>query len=331
MYVTLLCETCFEVNECEVVSKRTGDQSATEEMLVWFCPNCSSPHQMETHGDAKAAVRKYNDNIRDLHAKLNEALRSNAPKPDEELTAFQHRLAAAQEKDKQAGFKRESKPSFTQRVMFGHWLRRNRTAEWVGLTKEEAAHRAGISSRQWDRYELGQSDYDETKAKILNAAVNGIWSRASEIAGFERSAEDNKNADDAMRRVLQRYLSAINMEDEVQWMTASAMARKQYRRAKFGEEISDVMIIPDRAHALSAMLHAVRALRKLEKIRHSLSVLRAALRTEASETQRYIWIRGLVMQVLTDEQAIKLVKEVAEHLRIKQLLQDNGKRGRRKG
>jgi hypothetical protein len=206
---------------------------------------------------------------------------------DRERVEFESRLALAREKDAQVSPEARHFLSFVQRVEFGEWLRRVRTASWNELTKEAAARGATISKRQWHRYEMGECRYDEAQAKRLNAAVNGMWPRASEVAGFGYPAEEDGSPDDEMLQSIKRYVAAMESQNDAWWLIESLMARKQYRKARYGEEYAEVVGIPDRSYALDAMIRAVRAIRKLEKSSHWITVFRAALRTGASKTERY--------------------------------------------
>lgn len=318
MYFTLICERCFEINECKTEQCALSDgRLQPEALLIWNCPDCGAGHTVEIYGDVAAAVRKYNDNIRDISAKLEEAIRSRATQQDKEQVEFENRLALAREKDEQAGPEEKCFPSFVQRVKFGEWLRGMRTAPWKELTKEQAARAAGISKRQWHRYEMGECRYDEPMARRLNSAVDGMWPRASEVAGFGYPEEEGETPEDVMLQAVKRYVAALESQNDAWWLIESLMARKQYRQARYGEEYADVVGISDRSHALDAMMRAVRAIRKLEKPSHWITVLRAALRTEAVKTERYNWIKGMVLYVLTDGQKERLSGELRDHLKAK--------------
>lgn len=318
MHFTLICERCFEFNECEIEEcPLPGGLTGPEALLIWNCPECGEGNTIEVNGDVEAAVRNYNDNIRDIQAKLNEAIRAPPAGPNRERVEFENRLARARERDEQLGPDEGRVPSYVQRVEFGDWLRRVRTAFWINLTKEEAARRAGVSERQWHRYEMGESEYDEAKAQRLTAAVNGMWPRGSVLAGFGRPNEEGRSPDSALLQVLKRYLAAIESHNENRWLTEALMARKQYRRARYGDKYEDIVSIPTRSQALAAMIQAVRFIRKLEKQSHWITVLRAALRTEAGKTERYNWIKSMVLYVLTDEQKERLSEELSEHLKAK--------------
>lgn len=317
MYFTLICERCFKINDCRTeLCALSGGRPRPEALLVWNCPDCGAGHTVEVYGDVEGAVRKYNDNISDIRAKLDEAARSRAT-PDKEQIEFQSRLALAREKDEQAGPGEKCFPSFVQRVKFGEWLRMVRTTPWKGLTKEQAARAAGISKRQWHRYEMGECGYDEATARRLNSAVDGMWPRASEVAGFGYPAEEDDSPDDIMLQAVKRYVAALESQNDAWWLTESLMARKQYRMARYGEEYADVVAIPDRSHALDAMARAFRLIKKLEKPSHWITVFRAALRTEANKNERYNWIKGMALYALTDEQKERLSGELRDHLKAK--------------
>lgn len=317
MYNTLICERCYETNECETeVWPLPGGLTGPEALLIWICPACGEGHTVEVNGDVEAAVRNYIENIWDIQKKLNDAIRSQPVAPSRERVEFVRRLAKAKERDKQIRPEGGIVPGFVQRVEFGDWLRRMRVAPWTNLTKEGAALLAGISERQWHRYEMGESAYDEAKAQRLTSAVNGVWLRGSVLAGFGRPEDKGVSPGGALLQTLKRYVAAIESHNETWWLTESLLARKKYRSARYGERYDDVTT-PARSRALAAMLIAVRLIRKLEKPSHRINAFRAALRMEVVKTERYNWIKGMVFYVLTDEQKERLAGELRDHLKAK--------------
>src|SRR5205814_8330520 len=73
-------------------------------------------------------------------------------------------------------------------TFFGPWLRSRRLI--AGLTQAEAAEEAGVSRRQWIRYEQG-SKMLRKRIKRIAAVINVPEQRMLDRAGYKVSARRN--------------------------------------------------------------------------------------------------------------------------------------------
>src|SRR5205807_1306014 len=87
----------------------------------------------------------------------------------------------------------------SRQVTFGKWLRLQRKI--AGSTQEKAAEVAGISRRQWIRYEHGESEVQPETIPKVAKAVHVPCGRMMVKAGFERSNSEC-DVDAYLQRIL---------------------------------------------------------------------------------------------------------------------------------
>lgn len=310
IFHTLICEDCFEANDCETrIEIWVGDNEKKANMLIWSCPVCDHPHRLELEGDVGVTVQAYNQHIRAIKTGLQRALKSGPRIPDKERLAYEKRLKKAKKLDKV-----ESGNKHVQRVEFGYWVRRLRLGYGTilpgpKLSIETAAQAAGISREHWARLELGQRGYSRETVLLISAVIGGTVERAYEMAGFKLPPRLSKTSSRTrMQAALERYLKAVDIEDETQWLIEALMARRSFRIAKVGFDNSSILGVPPRAYATTTANSALIAIDKLTSQKDRIHVFRAVSLANLTPDKRLKWILEIVMHVLTDEQRRELLE-----------------------
>lgn len=303
IYHALICEDCFEINDCETKTEQwlVGDEEPSP-FLLWACPACDHRHRLEIKGNVAEAIQSYNRHMRAVITGIQRAA-STHKSSDGEKAAFHKRLEDARERDRAQGGNKH-----TRRVEFGGWVRRLRLdyemfVPGQKLTIAAAARAAGVSREYWTRLELGQEGYSEEVVLRVNAVVGGTVERAYEMAGLPLPARlVRKTSQERMQAAIERYRSAMDIEDDVQWLSEALTARHSYWFAKLGFHEGKMLDIPARAHALSSAHQALKSIDMLPRQAERINVFRAVANTSVPPNKWLRWLQEIVKHALTDEQ-----------------------------
>lgn len=280
--------------------------------LLWACPECGNKHTLEIEDNLTETIHAYNQHIQAIITGLERAAESRRNKePDPEEDAYFQRLKEAEERDQAEGGNKH-----VRRVKFGWWVRRLRM--WHGtfipgqkLTIAAAARGAGVSREYWTRLELGKEGYSEDVVLRVGAVVGGTVEMAYEMAGLRVPPRLVKmSSEDRMKAALEHYMSAMDVEDDAQWLPQALVARHSYWLAKLGIDKGRIVDIPARAEAISSVRQALRIIGRLPKQDERIATFKAAAATIPSPYRRLRWIKEIVQHVLTSEQQKDLAKTI---------------------
>ena len=313
-YRTLICEYCFEINDCEIEANRLLlEDGAVELSLEWVCPACRRYHRLPVEGDLDEAIEAYNKHISAVRDGIKEGFRLQSMRSEkereeerEEERLYQERRKVAEERDAQ-----EDTNIYATRVYFGYFFRRSRLKRGIKLT--QAAKEIGIRRETLHRIEMGEAGYSQETVLAMGRFMGITPQKACEIAGLEAPKETRKKLDatELLEETRRDFNDTLVIEDDKMFLSYVIILRRKYQALKQGSFRVRALEVPAQPDAILAAHQAITAFKKLEETQR-INTFFAIARTELNEKQRYQWISDLAIHALNSEQRAELIQKLIE-------------------
>lgn len=312
-YRTLICEHCFEINDCKTVESQLLLENGTIELsLEWTCPACRTYSRLPVEGDLDEAFEAYNKNITAIRDGMREGLRRNSMRSEDEVEKEQkeERLYLERRKKAEELDAQEGTNAHATRVYFGYYFRRQRLKK--GIKQTQAAKEIGIRRETLQRIEMGEAGYSQETVIAMGRLIEITPQKACEMAGIEAPPKPPKRTDRTalINDTRADFNETIEIEDDAKFLYYAILLRRQFQKFKEGLMHIRAIELPAQPYAIAAAQQAISALKTLDEAKR-ISTFYAIARTELSKKQRYQWISELI-QVLSSEQIAELTQELID-------------------